>query len=159
MKVLRFSKLAFPCVLLLGLLACEDSKTTTGPGAIATVRFNAPNSVTSGQSFRVDVDILNIGINGVHNGRVDVTLPAPLTIVSIDASPGTSATFSNGSGAAASWTLNTLDSNSQSSLHITTTGTLPSGSGAMSLTLRAALTADGIRAGDAVASATMMLMP
>src|SRR5262249_34584974 len=79
---------------------------------------------------------------------------------SVDASPGTQATFSNASGATVSWTLNTLDSNSSSTVHINVTGMLPAGSPTpMSLTLRASLTADGVAPGDAVATATVMLNP
>ena len=101
-----------------------------------------------------------IGINNVHNGRVEVTLPAPLQVQSADASGGTSATFSNSSaGATVSWVLNTLDSFSQSRLHVQTMGMLPAGSGAQTLTVRASLTGDGIRAGDAVANDSLQLMP
>jgi hypothetical protein len=55
--------------------------------------------------------------------------------------------------------LNTLDSNSQSRLHIQTMGMLPMGSSAQTLTVRASLTADGIRNGDAVANDSLQLMP
>src|SRR5262249_50874763 len=98
----------------------------------------------------------NIGVQGIHNGQVIVTVPAPLTISSVNASAGTQAAFS---GNTITWMLNTLDSNSQSTLHVQLVGTLPAGSQAMSLTLQASLTADGIRAGDAVATATIQLMP
>lgn len=152
-------RLGMACSFLIGVVACEDSKTTTAPGALAQVRFNAPDSARSGQAFTVDVAALNIGINGVHNGRVTVTLPAPLTVNSVDSSPGTSAVFSNGSGATVTWTLNTLDSNSQSTLHINTIGILPGATPGMTLTLRAELTADGVGAGEAVAEANVSLMP
>jgi hypothetical protein len=151
---------AFAALLLLGLLACKDSETTTAPGAIANVTLDAPDSVQSGQSFTIDVKALNVGINNIHNGRVEVTLPAPLRVNSVSASSSTSAAFSNGGfGASVSWNLNTLDSNSQSRLHIDATGTLPTGSSAQTLTLRASLTADGVRAGDAVAEHTLQLLP
>jgi hypothetical protein len=159
MKAFRLHKIGLPAVLVLGLLACEDSRTTTAPGALATVMFNAPDSVRSGQSFLIDVSALNIGVNGIHNGHIDVTLPAPLIVISADASPGTTATFSNGSGASVGWNLGTLDSNSQSRLHINTVGTLPAGSAAQTLTVDAMMIADGIRPGDAVAHATIQLMP
>lgn len=145
--------------LTLGLLACEDSKTTTAPGALASITFNAPDSVASGQGFTVDVSALNVGVNNIHNARVDVTLPAPLTVISVEASPGTSATFSNGSGSSVGWMVGSLDSNSQSRVHIQTLGVLPAGGGAMSLSLSAMLTADGVRPGDAVAHATIQLTP
>ena len=152
-----FTRYGLVLALTLGLLACEDSKTTTAPGALASITFNAPNSVKSGEGFTVDVAALNVGINGIHNARVDVTLPAPLTVTSVQASPGTSATFSDGSGASVGWTLGSLDSNSQARVHIQTVGALPPGSSAISLTLDAMLTADGVRPGDAVAHATIQL--
>ena len=156
--LVRFGMASALALGLFGLVGCEDSKTTTAPGALASVRFSAPDSVKSGTTFTVDVNALNIGVNGVHNGRVDITLPSPLTVTFVDASPGTSATFSNGSGATVSWNLNTLDSNSGSSVHIQTMGMLLSGS-PMSLTLRASMTADGIAPGDAVTTTTVVLMP
>jgi hypothetical protein len=136
--------------------ACRDD-TTTAPGAVANVTFDSPDTAHSGQSVQVDVQAVNAGINGIHNGRMDVTLPSPLQVDSVSASDG-SATFSNGSGATVTWMMGTLDSNSQSRLHIHVTGTLP-GSLAMSLTMRASMTADGIRAGDAVAEKTLVLVP
>lgn len=144
-------------LLAFALSACRDD-TTTAPGAVANVTFDAPATARSGQSFLVDVQAVNVGINNVHNGRVDVTLPSPLNVDSVEASSGTSATFVNGAGATVTWMLGTLDSNSQSRLHIHVTGTLPSPT-AMSLTLRASLTADGVHPGDAVAEKTLMLMP
>jgi hypothetical protein len=159
MTAFRLRRLSIPAVLLLSLVACKDSSTTTAPGALANVTINAPDSARSGQSFLIDVNAVNVGINNIHNGRVDVTLPAPLIVNSAEASAGTSATFVNGAGATVTWLLNTLDSNSQSRLHITATGALPSGSAAQMLTLRASMTADGIRAGDAVATHTVQLMP
>jgi hypothetical protein len=137
--------------------ACRDD-TTTAPGAVVNLTFDAPETARSGQSFQVDVDAVNAGINNLHNGRVDVTLPAPLTVDSVSASDG-SATFSNGAGGSSvTWMLGSLDSNSQSRLHIHVTGTLP-GAAAMSLTIRASLTGDGVRSGDAVAEKTIRLMP
>jgi len=144
-------------LLLLGAaLGCEDNKVTTAPGAVASVMFNAPDSVKSGQSFDMDVNALNVGVNGIHNGRVQVTVPAPLSVLSAEASPGTTATFSTST---VSWNLGTLDSNSQSRLHVGLVGTLPGGSAAQSLTVNALLTADGINPGDAVAHATIQLTP
>ena len=159
MKRARTAGFAFPAALLLAITvsACRDD-TTTAPGAIANVTFDAPDSAHSGESVLVDVRAVNVGINNVHNARVDVTLPAPLHVDSVEVSDG-SATFSNGAaGATVTWMLGTLDSNSQSRLHIHVTGTLP-GPTAMSLTLRASLTADGVHAGDAVAQKALLLMP
>ncbi len=157
-RATNFAGFALSAALLLGLsgAACRDD-TTTAPGALANVTFSAPDTAHSGQSVQVDVAAAAVGINNVHNGRVDVTLPDPLRVDSVETSDGT-ATFSNGSGATVVWMLGSLDSNSQSRLHIHLTGTLP-GSAPMSLTLRASLTADGVRAGDAVAEHTLQLVP
>jgi hypothetical protein len=154
--VFRLSLLA---LLVSGALACHDSETTTAPGAIANLQIDAPDSVRSGQAFTVDVSAVNVGLNNIHNGQVQVTLAAPLQVNSVEASAGTSAVFSTGPGGAVSWTLNTLDSNSQSRLHVNVVGNLPPGSAAQRLTVRAAMTADGIRPGDAVAEHTVELMP
>ena len=152
-------RLAIPAALVAAALACKDSDTTTAPGSVANVNIDAPQSARSGESFTIDVSAVALGINNVHNGRVEVTLPAPLQVQSTDASDG-SATFSNSAaGATVSWVLNTLDSNSQSRLHVRTMGVLPPGSAAQTLTVRASLTGDGIRAGDAVANDSLQLMP
>jgi hypothetical protein len=148
----RLSVVAF---LLLASAACHD-ETTTAPGAIANVRIDAPDSVHSGQSFVIDVSAVNVGINNIHNGQVQVTVPAPLQVSSVEASAGTSASSSNGT---VSWTLNTLDSNSQSRLHVNTVGALLPGSAAQNVTVRAVLTADGVGPGDAVAEHTIQLTP
>jgi uncharacterized protein DUF11 len=150
------ARLAVPALLLSCVLGCKDNKTTTAPGAVANVMFNAPDSAKSGQSFTVDVNALNIGVNGIHNARVDVTVTAPLMVLSADSSSGTALTFSASS---VSWMLGTLDSNSQARLHVGMIGTLPSGSAPQSLTLTAMLTADGINPGDATAHATIQLTP
>lgn len=152
-------RLTIPAVLMLGFLACKNSDTTTAPGSVASVMLDAPSTVQSGAAFTIDVSAVAIGINNVRNGRVEVTLPAPLQVNSVEASAGTSATFSNSAGAAIVWTLNTLDSNSQSRLHISTTGTLAPGSSAQTLPLRASLTADGVGSGDAVAQRNIQLTP
>jgi len=163
MKTHSILRIAVPAILcaLAGLAsACNDNNTTTAPGSIANVSIDAPQSARSGETFTIDVGAIAVGVNNVHNGQVVVTLPAPLQVISVDASAGTSATFSNAGGTATvSWTLNTLDSNSQSRLHIATMGLLPSGSSAQTLTVRASLTGDGIRPGDAVANDSFQLMP
>jgi len=159
MRFLPLCRLVLPAAVFLASADCHDSATTTAPGAIANLQISAPDSARSGQSFTIDVNAVNVGINNIHNGSVVVTLPAPLQVASADGSSGTTATFANGSGATVTWTLNTLDSNSQSRLHINAMGVLPGDSSALSLTLRAVMTADGIKAGDAVAEHTMQLMP
>ena len=153
-------RFVLPAALLAAAaLACKDSDTTTAPGSVATVRIDAPQSARSGETFTIDVSAVAVGINNVHNGRVDVTLPAPLQVQSVDASDGSAAFSNSGFGATVSWVLNTLDSNSQSRLHVRTVGVLPAGSTAQTLTVRASLTGDGIRAGDAVANDSLQLMP
>ena len=163
MKTQWILRIAGPAVLcaVAGLAyACNDNNTTTAPGSVANVSIDAPQSARSGETFTIDVAAVAVGVNNVHNGRVEVTLPSPLQVISVDSSSGTSATFSNGGGGAtATWTLNTLDSNSQSRLHIATMGLLPSGSSAQTLTVRASLSGDGIRPGDAVANDSFQLMP
>ncbi|MCA1582658.1 MAG: hypothetical protein LC796_14960 [Acidobacteria bacterium] len=148
-----------PFFLILILVGCHDRETSTAPGALANVRVDAPESARSGETFVIDVSAVAIGINNVRNGHVQVTLPAPLLVLGVEPSAGTSATFSNGTGATVSWDLNTLDSNSQSRLHIRASGVLPAGSAAQSLTVRASMTADGVRSGDAVAEDTIQLLP
>ncbi len=159
MKAHLLCRLVLPTAFLLAAIGCKDSDTTTAPGAIANLRVDSPDSVRSGQSFTIDVSAVNVGINNIHNGSVVVTLPAPLQTVASDGSSGTTATFSNGSGSTVTWSLNTLDSNSQSRLHITAMGVLPGGSSTVSLMLRAVMTADGIRPGDVVVERTLQLMP
>lgn len=159
MKLSRIFLVGLAAALGIGSLACKGSDSTTAPGALANVTMNAPASVASGQPMTVDLAATAVGVANVQNGQVSVTLPAPLNVLSVDASSGTSATFSNGSGSTVSWTLGTLDANSQSTLHVTTSGTLPAGSQAQTLTLQATLTATGIPAGDATAQANVQLMP
>jgi Domain of unknown function DUF11 len=149
---IRFSFVA----AVLALAACNHTDTTTAPGALANVTINAPDSARSGQAFTVDLAATAVGVNNVQNGQVTVTLPSPLTATAVDASSGTSATIS---GATVTWTLGTLDSNSQSTLHVTTMGTLPPGGAAETLTIQAMLTATGNAPGDATASNSMQLMP
>ena len=159
MRFSGFLRLASAAVFLAAMSGCKGSDTTTAPGSLANVTMNAPGSAHSGQTFTVDVAATAVGVNGVHNGQVVITFPAPLTVTAVDASSGTSATFSPGPGATVTWTLGTLDSNSQSTLHVTTMGSLPSGSAAQTVMLQATLTATGISAGDATAQASVQLMP
>ncbi len=153
---------AAAAALLLGLVACNHNNDIAGTGgALADLIVDAPDSAQSGASFDVAVRATAVGVTGVHNGHVDVTLPAPLTVEAADASPGTSATFSgaSGGGAQVSWNLGTLDSNTQSTLHITTRGSLASGAAAQTLTVQATMTADGIAPGDLVAHDDVRLVP
>jgi len=85
-----------------------------------------------------------------------LTVPAPLTVQATSPSSGTTASFTTGS---ATWNLGTLDANSNSSLHLTLMGNLPAGSTGQAVTITASLTADGINAGDAVASDSVQINP
>ena len=160
----RISRLWILPVLVIGLsglTGCDDSDDVTGTGgALATLLVDAPTSAVSGQPFDVAVRVTAVGVTNVQDGLVLMTLPPPLSVTAVSASPGTSATFVNaGGGALVTWDLNTLDSNTQSTLHITTTGTLAAGEPARTVTVLAALTADGISPGDAQAQDAVQLMP
>ena len=164
MKHSRISRFAILPVLVLGFLGltgCDDNDDITGTGgALATLLVDAPTSAVSGQPFDVAVRVTAVGVTNVQDGLVLATLPPPLAVTAVNASPGTSATFVNaGGGAVVTWDLNTLDSNTQSTLHITTTGTLAAGEPARTVTVLAALTADGISPGDAQAQDAVQLMP
>ena len=142
--------------LFIGFLSCSKSDTTTAPGALANVTVNAPDSATSGQNFDVTVNATAIGVNNVKNGVVQVTVPAPLTVQAVNLSAGTTASFTTGS---ATWTLGTLDANTNSNLHLTIMGNLPPGSNGQAVTITASMTGDGINPGDAVASDSVQLNP
>jgi hypothetical protein len=156
MRLPRLLRFAIPALALCAPFACKNNDTTTSPGAVASITVNAPDTAKSGQSFTIDVNATNVGVQGVHNGMVAITVTAPLTVTAVDPSAGTTATFTSGG---VTWNLGTLDSNSNSTLHITVVGTLPNGSAGQMLTVQATLTADGIRAGDAVAQDTLQLNP
>ena len=149
-------RLAVPLIFAVGLTACKGSDTTTAPGSLANVTVNAPGSVNSGQSFTLDLAATAVGVNNVQNGLVTVTIPTPFVVNSVDASSGTNASTSGGT---VTWNLGTLDSNSQSTLHVNVTGTLPPGSSAQTVTFSAVLTATGIAAGDATAQTNVQLIP
>jgi hypothetical protein len=83
-------------------------------------------------------------------------VPAPLTVTSVSAPSGETASFTSGS---ATWDIGSLDSNSNSALHITMTGNLPPGAPGQAVTITATMTADGINAGDSVASDSVQLNP
>jgi len=149
-----------PVALLAGALACSKSSDVTGAvNALGRISVSAPDSATSGSQFDVEVDALNVGVQGIHNSMVTITLPAPLTVNSVNASPGTTATFTAGPGATVTWNTGTIDANTQSTLHIETVGMVPAGSAAMTVRIQASMTADGINAGDAVAFKDVQLNP
>jgi hypothetical protein len=156
MRCSRFLRFAVPAILAASWIACHNSDTTTAPGSLANVTVTGPGSATSGQSFTMNVAATAVGINSLQNAVVTVTIPSQCAVTNLDASGGTSATTSGGT---VTWTVGSLSSNSQSQLHIAVTGTLPPGSGAQTVTFQATLTATGIPAGSAVASASVQINP
>lgn len=162
MKDPRILCLAF---VLAGLVAgaggCSDnSDTTTANLSVVRLTVDAPDTAKSGTSFGVQVRALNVGVAGIHDGHVTVTLPSPLTVISVQAPSGTSATFSNGTaGATVDWSMGTLDSNSQVLLDITTMGLLSPSQATVKLTVVATMTAQGLKPGDAVAQDDVVLTP
>ena len=156
----RTLSLILGLAVIIGTAACnEDNGVTSANLSLVRLSVDAPATVKSGDNFGVQVRALNVGLAGVHEGHVTVILPAPLTILSLDAPSGTSATFSNGiSGGTVEWSLATLDSNSQSKLDITTMGVLGANEGTKKLTVVASMIADGIKAGDATAQDDVTLV-
>jgi hypothetical protein len=135
--------------------ACHNDDVTGANGALGRVSVDAPDNATSGQNFDVHVTAQDIGVQNIQNTLVTVTLPAPLTVVSVTSDdPQTSATFSGGT---VTWTIGSLDSNTQSGLTVTTMGT--TSSQMTGLTVTAQMTGSGINPGDAVATDTVTLNP
>jgi hypothetical protein len=161
MKNSRILCLAAGLAGLVAVGACSDnSDTTTANLSVVRVSVDAPDTAKSGANFGVQARALNAGVAGVHDGHMTVTLPSPLTVISVQAPFGTSATFSNGaSGGTVDWNLGTLDSNSQSTLDITTMGLLSPSEATRKLTVVATMTADGVKPGDAVAQDDLTLTP
>jgi hypothetical protein len=161
MKDLRILCLAAGLVGLGAAGACSDnSDTTTANMSVVRLTVDAPDTAKSGTSFGVEVFALNVGVAGVHDGHMTVTLPSPLTVISVQAPAGTTATFSNGaSGGTVDWSLGTLDSNSQAKLEITAMGLLSPSEATRKLTVAATMTAQGIKPGDAVAQDDVTLTP
>ena len=150
-------------VLLAAALSAADcgnnSDVTTANQSLVRLSLDVPATAKSGANFGVGVRALNVGIANIQNGRVTVTLPLPLVVLSVDASSGTTASFSNGiSGGRVDWDLGTLDSNSQSKLDITTMGVLGPTEATRKLTLVATMTGQGINPGDAVAQNDVTLV-
>jgi hypothetical protein len=161
---MNYSRILCLAAGLLGLVVaggCSDnSDTTTGNLSVVRLTVDAPDTVKSGTNFGVQVRALNVGVAGIHDGHVTVTLPSPLTVISVQAPAGTSATFSNGgSGATVDWSVGTLDSNTQSMLDITTMGLLSPSEASKKLTVAATMTAQSIKPGDAVAQDDVVLTP
>jgi len=154
---MRLSFLALFALPLAGLTACHNNDDVTGTGgALATLAVDAPDTVHSGVAFDTSVTTTAVGVQNVHNGVVTVTLPAPFQINSVTADAGTSETHT---GSTVTWTLNTLDSNTNSHLRINAVGSLPAGSPSTTLTAQASMVADGINNGELVASDNFIFAP
>jgi hypothetical protein len=159
MRLLRISGPLAVALLLLGSsVGCNDDENdvTGSGGSLATLNVDAPSSARSGEDFNVEINAVNVGVSNIRNGHVTVTFDAPLVARSVEASPGTTATVS---GNSVIWDLGTLDSNTRSHIDVRVVGMLASGEASRSATIRAQLTAQGISAGDAVASDTVTIMP
>jgi hypothetical protein len=159
----RFLWVVIGAVLVAAVLsaaACGDNKDITAAGqSLVQVTVDAPDTAKSGSSFGVQVRALNVGVAGIHEGHMTVTLPSPLTVISVSASAGTSATFTNGiAGGTVQWMMNTLDSNTQAKVDITTMGLLGPTDGSKRLTVVASMTAQGIMSGDLVAQHDVTLI-
>jgi hypothetical protein len=156
----RLLPLMLCLAFVVGTAGCnEDNGVTSANLSLVRLSVDAPSTIQSGATFGVQVRALNVGLAGVHEGHVTVRLPAPLTVLALNASSGTSATFSNAiSGATVEWNLASLDSNSQSKLDITTMGVLTGNEGTKKLTVVASMTANGIKPGDATAQGEVTLV-
>src|SRR4051812_46465115 len=159
MQISRFSVLriaasvvAFGALTLLS--GCNNNDVTGAGGALARISVDAPDNATSGQNFDIRVTAQAIGVQNVQNGVVTITLPSPLTVVNLNAEAGTTASFS---GNVVTWNLATLDANTQSELTISAMGT--TATQMTNLSVSAQLLANGINAGDAVATDTLTLNP
>jgi hypothetical protein len=143
---------------LLGMAGCKDdgNDVTSSRGSLAAVEVEAPGMVQSGVEFGVDLSAANVGVSNIRNGRVDITFDAPLTVLSVDPSSGTSAAIV---GNRIVWDLGTLDSNTRSRLAARARGTLSAGETSRTATIRAQLTGQGISAGDAVATDSVTISP
>ena len=143
---------------VLGMAGCNDDgdDVTSSRGSLAAVEVEAPGMVQSGAEFGVDLSAANVGVSNIRNARVDVTFDAPLTIVSVDPSSGTTATIA---GNRIVWDIGTLDANTRSRLAARARGILAAGASSRTATIRAELTGQGISAGDAVATDTVTITP
>jgi len=160
MKRSIFALAVFGVVLCLASGGCHDNNTVTAANqSLVRLTVDAPDTAKSGTQFGVQVRALNVGVAGIHNGHVTVTLPLPLTVLSVSAPSGTSATFGNGaSGGTVDWNLGTLDSNTQDKIDITVMGVLGTTEATKKVTVVAQMTADGIKPGDAVAQDDVTLV-
>jgi hypothetical protein len=143
--------------LVFGTTACNDENDVAGArGALAVLHVEAPSFAQSGEEFEVEVVSANVGVSNVRDGRVEVVFESPLMPLAADASSGTTASVA---GDRATWTLDTLDANSRSTLRVRVVGRLAAGEASRSARIRAELTARGISAGEAVATEFVTIRP
>ena len=159
MRAVHAFRIALVLTMVSGLPACNNDDVSGTGGALARLEMDMPDTVRSGVPFDAGASAANVGVEGVHDGVVTITLPAPLRITDVTASPGTSATFSNVGLATVTWTLHTLDSNTRSTITIYAKGSLPPGAGEQLLTAQATMIADGISLGELVANDSFVLVP
>ena len=150
--------LSVVAMVLVATTSCNDDNNDVAGtrGALAVINVDAPSFAQSGVEFGVEIDAVNVGVNNVRNGRVVTTFDAPLVPRSVEPSSGTTASIS---GNQVTWDLGTLDSNTRSRLDVRVIGTLASGEPSRSARIRAELTAQGIAAGDAVATDFVTIAP
>ena len=154
---IRISLLIALPLAMFGVVGCDDDNDVTGSGgALASLNLDVPETVTANQAFEVHLTATAIGVQNVQNGVVTITFPSAIQVTSVDAEAGTTASVS---GNTITWTLNTLDSNTNSTLNIHSMGTLPAGSTNQNLTVQASMVADGIGAGELTASENFTLQP
>lgn len=158
-KMVALRLAAVGLFLAIGTSACNDDNDVAGTrGALAVLNVDAPSFAQSGVEFGVEIDAASVGVSNVRDGRVEITFESPLSPRAVEASAGTSA---SASGDRVIWNLETLDANTRSRLHVRVMGTLSPGETSRSARIRAELTAQGISAGEAVATdfVTLTLMP
>jgi hypothetical protein len=135
--------------------ACHNNDVTGANGALARVAVDAPDSGTSGQNFNIQVTAQALGVQNIKNTVVTVTVPAPLSIVNVTTDDPQTTTSTSGN--TVTWTIGTLDSNTQSELTLTVNGT--TSTQMTGLVVSAQMVGSGINAGDAVATDTFNLNP
>ena len=151
---LRFA--AIGVLLALGTAACDDNDVAGTRGALAVLNVDAPSFAQTSVEFEVEIVAANVGVSNVRDARVEITFEPPLTPLSAVASAGTTVFVG---GEHATWTLDTLDSNTRSTLRVRVVGKLSAGEASRSARIRAEMTARGISAGEAVASDFVTVTP
>ena len=103
MRASRWFPMALFPLIVAGFAACNNDDVSGTGGALARLEMDMPDTVRSGAPFDAGASAAAVDEN-VHDGVVTVTLPAPLRITDVTASPGTTAMFSNVGLATVTWT-------------------------------------------------------